>query len=823
MEHRNYVQKRERFPIKIAVDKQSAADKILLELAAETVTPKPSDGGRAESWISMETWKLIDQKANARRLGKSNLAAAIGQQVRKSLQKDRQTRINLVAEEIEARLKAKDIETAYAKLQCWYRNSTGKVPKPTYQDEEKTRNEYKSLFSVENPPGEPILVNLDPKPEICDDVPTEEEVKTAIRTMKQNKSPGASGIRVEHLRLWMEGAMHEERPIFVKEWEKVLKLVKMAFTGVDIPSSFCNGILVLIPKTVPGEYRGIALLEVIYKLISSIINRRLVSGIQWHDAIHGFRTGRGTGTAIIEAKLRMQLAQRSHKPLYMIFLDLKKAYDTLDRDRTMLILEQYGVGKNTREFIKKIWEGDTMVPKQAGFFGKPFQAKRGVRQGDIISPTLFNIIVNTVVQEWKAKTEHAADEATIRQSVEGLFYADDGLLASEDPNEAQGALDILTDGFSRVGLKMNAAKTEAMVVKGGKVYEQLSKEAYARKATGTGATHRERSLEKIQCNLCGDLIGRQHLIKHQQTKKCKDGRMNYEHMEEQNEQEGEPNLSNEQEPKHYILSLEQDYITNCPVESCPAKVKTPGEMRKHFRNRHLQDTIVIEEEGPLPQCIKCGLFQSIVGERHQRSADCRRFTEIREKREQAKVQRAANDFNFTVNGTPIKYTKEFKYLGRILEENDSDQPAISRNLQRAREKWGMIGRILSKKGANPKVMATFYKTIVQSVLLYGAESWVISKHMMSSLRSFHRRCARFITGKHIWQDIHGNWHQPSSKETLEAAGLWTIEEYIRRRKATVMAYVKDRPIYQRCMASKLIASNVNQLVWWTDNTIENDA
>ena len=164
-------------------------------------------------------------------------------------------------------------------------------------------------------------------------------------------------------------------------------------------------------------------------------------------------------------------------------------------------------------------------------------------------------------------------------------------------------------------------------------------------------------------------------------------------------------------------------------------------------------------------------FKVLFGERHQRSADCKRFTDIRQKREQAKVQEAATQFVFTVNGTPIKVTKQFKYLGRILDDTDKDQPAISRNLQRAREKWGMIGRILSKKGADPKIMGSFYKVIIQSVLLYGAESWVISNYMMKSLRSFHRRCARFITGKHIWQDEDGTWHQPSSKEVLKEAGL----------------------------------------------------
>jgi hypothetical protein len=130
----------------------------------------------------------------------------------------------------------------------------------------------------------------------------------------------------------MKGANQPKNPTFVEEWGKVLSLVRMAFIGADIPSAFCNGILVLIPKGVPDEYRGIALLEVIYKLISSIINRRLACSVKFHDSIHGFRAGRGTGTAILEAKLLMQLTQRTHKPLFMIFLDLKKAYDTLDRD-----------------------------------------------------------------------------------------------------------------------------------------------------------------------------------------------------------------------------------------------------------------------------------------------------------------------------------------------------------------------------------------------------------------------------------------------------------------------------------------------------------
>jgi hypothetical protein len=106
--------------------------------------------------------------------------------------------------------------------------------------------------------------------------------------------------------------------------------------------------------------------------------------------------------------------------------------------------------------------------------------------------------------------------------------------------------------------------------------------------------------------------------------------------------------------------------------------------------------------------------------------------------------------------------KQFKYLGRILSEDDSDDAAIKYNLQKAREKWGRIGKILSKTDSNNKTMGSFYKAIIQSVLLYGSESWGISNYAMKTLRSFHQRCARYITGKHIWKDENENWHYPNS-------------------------------------------------------------
>jgi len=233
-----------------------------------------------------------------------------------------------------------------------------------------------------------------------------------------------------------------------------------------------------------------------------------------------------------------------------------------------------------------------------------------------------------------------------------------------------------------------------------------------------------------------------------------------------------------------------------------------------FSIRHPEDTIIVEEEGLLPQCEKCGLFQSTVGLRHQDTADCKKAAATRSRRLDSLVQKTAKEVVFTVNGSPIKTVREFKYLGRILEDCDNDLPAVERNLMRARQKWGRIARILKKESADPRVMATFYKAIVQSVLLYGSESWVITGSIMMKLRSFHRRCARFITGQHIRENADGTWTCPNSEENLEKAGMWTVEEYIGRRRATVMSYAGERSIYRRCLSSQPLASNVNQLVWW---------
>ena len=83
---------------------------------------------------------------------------------------------------------------------------------------------------------------------------------------------------------------------------------------------------------------------VMWKVVTSILNRWLVASITFHDFLHGFWAGRGTGTATLNAKLLQQLAALREEVLYVIFLDLHKVYDAMDRYRCLEILEGNGVG-----------------------------------------------------------------------------------------------------------------------------------------------------------------------------------------------------------------------------------------------------------------------------------------------------------------------------------------------------------------------------------------------------------------------------------------------------------------------------------------------
>jgi hypothetical protein len=92
--------------------------------------------------------------------------------------------------------------------------------------------------------------------------------------------------------------------------------------------------VVLIPKCNIGEYRGMGRLEVLWKVIARVLDKRMLA-TEVHNSLHGFHAKRECSIGIMEAKLVQQLAFIEQCPLFGIFIDLRKAYDAMDRERVV--------------------------------------------------------------------------------------------------------------------------------------------------------------------------------------------------------------------------------------------------------------------------------------------------------------------------------------------------------------------------------------------------------------------------------------------------------------------------------------------------------
>jgi hypothetical protein len=158
-------------------------------------------------------------------------------------------------------------------------------------------------------------------------------------------------------------------------------------------------------------------------------------------------------------------------------------------------------------------------------------------------------------------------------------------------------------------------------------------------------------------------------------------------------------------------------------------------MRHHFQNRDKKDTIYIIEEGMLPKCTKCSIQQSNVGPKHMLSKTCLKYSTMKTERENdTRNKSIMAETVFNINGTIIETVNEFKYLGRQITNNDCDWSAINYYLKKARTIWGRLARVLSAEKAEPKTMSIIYKAVNQEVILYGSESWALTKSMERRLQ-----------------------------------------------------------------------------------------
>jgi hypothetical protein len=338
-----------------------------------------------------------------------------------------------------------------------------------------------------------------------------------------------------------------------------------------------------------------------------------------------------------------------------------------------------------------------------------------VRQGDVISPIIFNIVVDCVLREWYNQIGST--------DLSAVFYADDGRLAGYSVDTVQYGLDLLVSLFGRVGLHPNATKTKAMLSIGMIPSGPMSDIAYKHCLEAQGLSYYQCKRARIICPHClhsmADQYFPRHLFEFHQIRYPLVATNVSEHAED---------------ACTYVVHHPSSFSpTPCPVPNCPALLRTQYGTHIHFASRHVDATLVIPEAAPSVRCPCCHMFLSTSNSTHLNSITCATFARRFASREARKRQQhLLTEMEFTVEGSLLARVQDFKYLGRWLSQDDSDTLAVQHNLQKARKCWGQLSRLLSRHHARPRTMARFYTAVVQAILLYGCETWVLTHRDLHS-------------------------------------------------------------------------------------------
>lgn len=307
--------------------------------------------------------------------------------------------------------------------------------KPERENDNKTTEKIQNVGSEEQP-----------------DI-TMEEVQATIKDMKTNKATGDDDISIDMIREGGENLL-----------SKITKLLNICLKEAEIPKAWKNANVILLYKkgenTKLDNYRPISLLSHIYKLLTKIINNRLVRKLDEYQSQEqaGFRKNYSTRDHLLTMKIIIEKSNEYGFPLHLAFIDYRKAFDSIEHWAIYNSLANSRIDHRYIQLIKQLNEEATatyILHEKS----KPVPIKRGVRQGDTLSPKLFTLALEDIFKKmnWTEKGINVNGER-----LTNLRYADDIVLISQSREELEEMITDLNRESQKVGLTMNLDKTKTM-------------------------------------------------------------------------------------------------------------------------------------------------------------------------------------------------------------------------------------------------------------------------------------------------------------------------------------------------------------------------
>ena len=303
-----------------------------------------------------------------------------------------------------------------------------------FQDERST------VPTPENNDGPPIL---------------RAEVENAIKKTPNGKSPGDDGITAEMI-----------KPLEDFGVDKLLEIYSDMYESGYIMIDLLTSIFITLPKkhkaTECSDHRTISLMPHVMKIFLKIIQDRIRAKLDKEvgETQFGFRANKGTREGIFCMNILAQKHIEVNKELYVCFIDYSKAFDRVHHAKLIECLEKVGIdGKDIRIIANLYWyqKAAIRIQNETSDFT---DIQRGVRQGCVLSPYLFNIYTEFIFRE----TEELQGVHVNGINVNNVRYADDTALVTDNVNNLQAIVTEIKEQSSKAGLDMNIKKTKTMVI-----------------------------------------------------------------------------------------------------------------------------------------------------------------------------------------------------------------------------------------------------------------------------------------------------------------------------------------------------------------------
>jgi hypothetical protein len=220
------------------------------------------------------------------------------------------------------------------------------------------------------------------------------ELVEAIR-VSSNGSPGPDGIHYQFLK-------HLPQPSLAV----LLDIFNFLWTSGTFPDSWRQATVVALPKadkdkSDPNNYRPIALTSCLCKTMERMVNNRLVYYLERNNILaetqSGFRSQRGTADQLVRMEMWVREGLVNKEHVVAVFFDLEKAYDTAWRHGILLDLYKAGLKGRITTFISNFLKNRTFRVRVGSTLSDTYSQEVGVPQGSILSVTLFNLRINSIV------------------------------------------------------------------------------------------------------------------------------------------------------------------------------------------------------------------------------------------------------------------------------------------------------------------------------------------------------------------------------------------------------------------------------------------